>query len=115
MKAEMKTRVNMTSITNGVGPCSPSKLPVFLHNHLNPILIGHMTKIVHPTAQSRMYTAETPLSALTKAMVKARRIQPTTSLPTPAERTIWPTLVSRSLVSVRIRQSTGKAVIEATP
>jgi hypothetical protein len=38
------------------------------------------------------------------------------SFPTPAERTTIPTVVSRSFSSVRMRQRTGKAVIEyATP
>jgi hypothetical protein len=34
------------------------------------------------------------------------------SLPTPGERTTVPTVVSRSFSSVRMRQRTGKAVIE---
>jgi hypothetical protein len=54
MNAEIKTNVNMTNMTNGVGPCSPSKLPLFLHNHLNPHFIGNKTKIVHPTEHKRM-------------------------------------------------------------
>jgi len=38
------------------------------------------------------------------------------SFPTPAERTMIPTVVSRSFSSVKMRQRTGKAVIEyATP
>jgi hypothetical protein len=53
-----------------------------------------------------------PAAELTSATVRASRIQPTTSLPTPAERTTTPTVVSSSLSSVRIRQRTGKAVID---
>jgi hypothetical protein len=84
----MKTNSNMTSMTNGVGPCSPSKLPLLLTNHLNAHFPGQSTIAVHPTAHNRIYTADTPESAFTKAIVRAKRIQPTTSLPTPAERTI---------------------------
>jgi hypothetical protein len=53
-----------------------------------------------------------PAEALTSATVRARRIQPTTSLPTPAARTTVPTVVSRSLHSVRMRQRTGNAVMD---
>lgn len=82
----------------------------------------------------RIYTAVTPEPALTSATLSARSTHPTEqpnsitphvkkdqcdlliSFPTPAESTTMPTVVSNSLSSVRIRQSTGKAVIEkATP
>lgn len=53
-----------------------------------------------------------PAEALTRATVKARRTHPTTSFPTPAERTTIPTVVSRSLSSVMIRHRTGKAVMD---
>jgi hypothetical protein len=114
--AETNTDMSMTIITPGVGPCSPSKLPLLLHNHKNAFFPGQRTNTVHATAQSRIYTAVTPEEALTSAIVSARRIQPITSFPTPAERTIWPTRVSSSLVSVRMRHRTGNAVmLMATP
>lgn len=57
-----------------------------------------------------------PEEALTSATDSARSVQPTISFPTPADRTTIPTVVSTSLSSVRMRQRTGKAVIEyATP
>ena len=52
-----------------------------------------------------------PLPALTRATVKASNTHPTTSFPTPADRTMTPTVVWRSLSSVRIRARTGNAVI----
>ena len=57
-----------------------------------------------------------PDPALTRATQSARRIQPTTSLATPADSTMIPTDVRRSFNSVRMRQRTGNAVIAiATP
>lgn len=53
-----------------------------------------------------------PAAALTRLTVSARSAQPTTSFPTPAARVTTPTSVSSSLSSVRIRQRTGKAVID---
>jgi hypothetical protein len=65
----------------------------------------------HPTQQRRTYKATIPEPLLTNATQRARRIQPTTSFPTPAARTVIPTGVERSFNSVRIRQRTGNAVI----
>jgi hypothetical protein len=87
-KAETNTDMSMTIMTPGVGPCSFSKLPLLLHNHKKAFFPGQRTNTVHATAQSRMYTAVTPDEALTSAIVRASRIQPITSLPTPAESTI---------------------------
>jgi hypothetical protein len=112
----VKRGVGRTYIITGVG-WPASMLPVRTASQWNAFLMGKMRTRVHPIAQRSMYKAVrpeafAPAEALTRATVSARRTQPTTSFPTPAERTTTPTVVSRSLHSVRIRQRTGKAVLE---
>jgi hypothetical protein len=95
---------------NIVGPFCV--LPVNLANRSSAILTGHMRNAVNAMHVSRIHRAVSPEVALTRATASASRLQPTTSLHTPADRTTMPTVVSRSFSAVRMRQRTGKAVIE---
>jgi len=65
----------------------------------------------HPTQVNKTYSAVIPDPLFTNATHSASKIQPVTSFPTPAARTVTPTGVLRSFNSVRMRHSTGKAVI----
>lgn len=111
VKNEHAQNIKMVTVMkNIVGPFSV--LPVNLANHNSAILTGHMRNAVNATHVSRIHRAVSPDVALTRATASASRLQPTTSLHTPADRTTTPTVVSRSCSAVRIRQRTGKAVIE---
>jgi hypothetical protein len=96
------------------------------------IFTGNRRKSVQPTQIIRIQSAVRPEPALTSATLRARSVHPTMkvrkhrrgkgvrfalmSFATPALSTTIPTVVSSSLSSVRMRQRTGKAVIEyATP
>ena len=57
-----------------------------------------------------MYTAIRPVPALTSITLRANSVHPMMSFPTPADRIMIPTLVSSSLSSVKIQQSTGNTV-----
>lgn len=73
-------------------------------------------KIAHPMQTNKIHNAVSPLPAFTSATLRASNVHPMMSLPTPADKTTIPTVVSSNLSSVRMRHSTGKAVIEyATP
>ena len=73
-------------------------------------------KRVHPMQTSKTHNAVSPLPALTRATLRASNVHPMISLPTPADKTTIPTVVSSNLSSVRMRHRTGNAVIEnATP
>lgn len=90
--------------------------PVLIANQRKDHLMGPRKKMVQPTAMRSAQRAVKPDAELAKAAAKASSIHPTTSLRIPLARTISPTSVAKSLVSVRMRQRTGKAVIEmATP
>ena len=114
MKAEPNRIKMVTVIKNIVGPFSIE--PVRRASQCNANLTGRSKKSVQPTHVRRIHKAINPDPALTSATESARRVHPIISLPTPAERTTIPTVVSSNLSYVRIRQSTGKAVMEyATP
>jgi hypothetical protein len=87
-------------------------LPVFLRAHKKQGRIAKIRNKIHPIQQRRTYKAVRPDALLTRATQRARRIQPVTSLPTPAARTVTPTGVLSNFSSVSIRHSTGKAVID---
>lgn len=90
--------------------------PVRIATHKTTLLTTRSKNSVHPTQVKRIHRAVRPDPAFTKATLKAKRIHPTISFPTPADKTTIPTVVSRSLSSVRIRHNTGNAVMEnATP
>src|ERR1700733_8080406 len=109
-KAATKTISNVRVIMVLDG-CPVSKQPVRIANHLYVHRTGYSMNKKNPTLVSSTYSAVIPFPALTRATVNASKIQPTTSLPTPAERVTTPTVVSRSFVSVRIRHKTGNAVM----
>lgn len=108
--AEISTRRNVIVIIVVLG-CPFSRLPVFLASHLKAYFTGNRRNRIYPTPAKRTQRAVRPEDALTRATLSANRTQPTTSFPTPAESVTTPTVVSSKRVSVRIRQSTGKAVI----
>ena len=110
MNAEPNKIRMVTVMKNIEGPLSME--PVLLASHRRMIFTGNNKSNVHPTQVRRIQRAMRPEPALTSATDNARRVQPTMSLPTPAERTTIPTVVSRSLSSVNIRHRTGNAVIE---
>ena len=90
--------------------------PVWIAAHKTTLFTTRSRNNVHPTQVKRIHKAVSPEPAFTRATLKARSTQPTISFPTPADKTTIPTVVSRSLSSVRIRHSTGNAVMEnATP
>lgn len=111
-KADANATRIVTVTKNMVGP--PCVEPVLLASHNMAHLTGSKKKIVQPTQMNVIHNAVNPECALMSVIHRARRIQPTISFPTPAESTTMPTVVSRSLSSVRIRHRTGKAVIENT-
>lgn len=112
--ADPNTRSIVAVIKNIVGPCCVD--PVCLASHPKAYLTGNNRNNVHPKQTNKTHNAVNPEPAFTRATLSANKVHPTTSLPTPAERTTMPTVVSRSLSSVRMRQRTGKAVMEnATP
>ena len=79
-------------------------------------LTGHNRKEENAMQIIKVHNAENPEPAFTREMFSASKVQPMTSFPTPADRTTIPRVVSSNLSSVRMRQRTGKAVIEyATP
>ena len=100
----------VTVMKNIVNPFSV--LPENLANRSSAILAGHMRNAMNAIHVSRVHSAVRPEVALTRATASANRLQPTTSLHTPTDRTIMPTLVSNSCRALRIRQRMGKAVIE---
>jgi hypothetical protein len=104
------TNIIVAVIKIKLGP-SPS-LQVIFANRCMSHFIGIRMNKAQAIAKRTMYNAVIPVDALTSATERARSVHPTISFPTPAERTQTPTVVSRSLSSVRILQSTGKAVIE---
>ena len=90
--------------------------PVWTATHKITLLIGRSKNNVHPIQVKRIHRAVRPEPAFTKATLKAKSTHPTISFPIPADKTTIPTVVSRSLSSVRMRHNTGNAVIEnATP
>jgi len=90
--------------------------PVWMATHRTTLFTRRSRNNVHPMQVKRIHKAVSPEPAFTKATLKANRVHPTISFPTPADKTTIPTVVSKSLSSVRIRHSTGNAVMEnATP
>ena len=90
--------------------------PVWTATQKTTLFTTRSRNNVHPTQVKRIQTAVSPEPAFTKATLKARSVHPTISFPTPADKTTIPTVVSKSLSSVKIRHSTGNAVMEnATP
>src|SRR5882757_3371070 len=90
--------------------------PVWTATHKTTLFIGKSRNSVQPTQVKRIHKAVSPEPAFTKATLRAKSTHPTISFPTPADKTTIPTVVSKSLSSVRIRHNTGNAVIEnATP
>lgn len=108
--AQAQRTIMVTVMKNMVGPFSV--LPVNLAKRRRMILTGHKRNAVNAMHVRRIHRAVRPEVALTSATASASRLQPTTSLHTPAERTMTPTVVSKSCRAVRIRQRTGKAVME---
>ena len=97
-----------------VGPLSIER--VLRANQESTLRTMNSMKIVHPMQTNNIHNAVSPLPVLTSATLRASKVHPMMSLPTPADKTTIPTVVSSSLSSVRMRHSTGKAVIEyATP
>ena len=90
--------------------------PVWTATHKTILFTMKSKNNVHPRQVKRIHTAVSPEPAFTKATLKAKSVHPTISFPTPADNTTIPTVVSKSLSSVRIRHNTGNAVMEnATP
>lgn len=87
-------------------------LPVFLANQRNAHLVGKSRNKVYATQVRNVHRAVRPDVAFTNATANASRLQPMTSFATPADSAIRPTVVSSSLSAERMRQRTGKAVIE---
>ena len=113
-KAEPNRSRIVIVMKNIVGPFCIE--PVLIASHRMIYLTGKRRTNVHPTHTRRMYRASTPAPPFTRATERAKSVQPIMSFPTPADSTTIPTVVSRSLSSVRMRHRTGKAVMEyATP
>lgn len=108
-QADVNVRSKVIATMPCVGPFF--RLPDRRSNHMRPGRTAKTRNRIHPTAQSNTYNAVIPDPLLTRATQSARRIQPATSLPTPAASTVTPTGVPSSFSSVRMRQRTGKAVI----
>ena len=90
--------------------------PVWMATQKTTRLTGKRQNNVQPTQVKRIHKAVSPEPAFTKATLKAKRVHPTISFPTPADKATIPTVVSKSLSSVKIRHNTGNAVMEnATP
>jgi len=90
--------------------------PVRIANHKTTLFTRRRQNKVQPTQAKRIHKAVSPEPAFTKATLKANSVHPTISFPIPADKTTIPTVVSKSLSSVRIRHKTGNAVMEnATP
>ena len=90
--------------------------PVWMATHKTTLFTRKRQNNVQPTQVKRIHKAVSPEDAFTKATLKAKSVHPTISFPTPADKTTIPTVVSKSLSSVRMRHKTGNAVIEnATP
>jgi len=99
---------------NIVGPFSID--PVLRATQKTTLRTMNSMKIVHPMQTNKIHTAVSPLPEFTSATLRASKIHPMISLPTPAEMTTTPRVVSNSLSSVRMRHNKGNAVIEyATP
>ena len=97
-----------------VGPLSIER--VLRANQKSTLRTMSSMKSDHPMQTNKIHKAVSPLPAFTSATLRASKVHPMMSLPTPADNTTIPTVVSSSLSSVRMRHSTGKAVIEyATP
>ena len=91
-------------------------LPVLWASQRMAILTGTRRKMVQAMQTSRIHIAVRPEPAFTSATLRASRVQPMMSFPTPAESAMIPTCVSSNLNSIRTRQRTGNAVMEyATP
>ena len=104
----------VTVMKNIVGPLSIDR--VVRATQKSTLRTMNSMKNVHPMQINKIHNAASPLPAFTSATLRASSVHPMMSLPTPADKTTTPTVVSSSLSSVKIRHSTGKAVIEyATP
>jgi len=86
-------------------------LPVRLSSQSRHGLMANIKSRIHPIVQSTTYNAVIPDPLFTSATQRASSTHPTTSFPTPAASTVTPTGVPSKLSSVRIRHSTGNAVI----
>ena len=86
--------------------------PVWMATHKTTLLTGRSKNNVHPMQVKRIHKAVSPEPAFTRATLKAKRTHPMISSPIPADKTTIPTVVSRSLSSVKMRHNTGNAVIE---
>lgn len=106
-KAEVRAKSNVNATTDCVGPFC--RLPVLFSIHMKAGQMAKIRRSAYPAATKRTQRAVNPVPAFTRATQRASRIQPTTSFPTPAERTMTPTGVAKSLSSVRIRHRTGNA------
>ena len=82
---------------NMVGPFSME--PVRRASQRNALFTGKRMKRAQPTHAKRIHRAVRPDPAFTKATLRAKSIQPTRSLATPALRTTTPTVVSSNLSS----------------
>jgi len=112
--ADPKTIRIVNVMKNIVGPFSIE--PVLRATQKSTLRTKNSMKSVHPTQTNKIHTAVSPLPAFTTATLNASKIHPMMSLPTPADMTTIPTVVSSSLSSVRTRHNSGNAVIEyATP
>ena len=90
--------------------------PAWMATHKTTLLTGRSKNNVHPIQVWRVHKVVSPEPAFTRATLKAKSTHPTISFPIAADKTTIPTVVSRSLSSVRMRHNTGNAVIEdATP
>jgi hypothetical protein len=108
-QADVRTMSIVRATMLWLGPFC--RLPVRLSTHIKGGRTTKTSNRVQPMQQSSAQRAVRPLLLLTKATQRARRIQPTTSLPIPAAKVVTPTLERSKLSSLRIRQSTGKAVM----
>ena len=113
-KADPNKITIVTVMKNIVGPLSIER--VLRATQKSTLRTMNSMNNDHPTQIIKIHSAVSPLPAFTSATLRASNVHPMMSLPTPADNTTIPTVVSSSLSSVRMRHSTGKAVIEnATP
>jgi hypothetical protein len=93
----MSLRIIGTVMKNVVGPLSID--PVRCASHKNTLRTGKRRNSVQPTHVKRIQSAVRPDDAFTNATLRAKSVQPTRSLATPALRTTTPTVVSSNLSS----------------
>ena len=108
--ADPKRTSTVTVMKNIVGPLVIE--PVHLASQCKNVLRGNRRNSVQTMQVNKIQSAINPDPARTRATESANKVHPTMSFPIPADNTTIPTVVSKSFSSVKIRQSTGNAVME---